>query len=72
MRVSTCLCSGVRCADGIARRTNSYGQDAGHLRRRRRRRNATLFVAPSGESVLIDTGNGGAAAPAMPIASWPR
>src|SRR5438309_10358965 len=24
--------------------------------------NATLFVAPSGESVLIDTGNGGAAA----------
>jgi competence protein ComEC len=25
--------------------------------------NATLFVAPSGESVLIDTGNGGAAAP---------
>ena len=23
---------------------------------------ATLFVAPSGESVLIDTGNGGAAA----------
>ena len=25
--------------------------------------NASLFVAPSGESVLIDTGNGGAAAP---------
>ena len=25
--------------------------------------NATLFVSPSGESVLIDTGNGGAAAP---------
>ena len=25
--------------------------------------NATLFVAPSGESLLIDTGNGGAAAP---------
>src|SRR6202007_2985366 len=25
--------------------------------------NATLFVAPSGESVLIDTGNGGPAAP---------
>jgi competence protein ComEC len=25
--------------------------------------NATLFVTPSGESVLIDTGNGGAAAP---------
>ncbi len=25
--------------------------------------NATLFVAPSGESALIDTGNGGAAAP---------
>ena len=25
--------------------------------------NATLFVAPSGESVLIDTGNGGSAAP---------
>jgi competence protein ComEC len=25
--------------------------------------NATLFIAPSGESVLIDTGNGGAAAP---------
>src|SRR5258705_1820305 len=25
--------------------------------------NATLYVAPSGESVLIDTGNGGAAAP---------
>src|ERR1700760_2846448 len=25
--------------------------------------NATLFVAPSGESVLIDTGNGAAAAP---------
>ena len=24
--------------------------------------NATLFVSPSGESVLIDTGNGGAAA----------
>src|SRR3989441_5022440 len=24
--------------------------------------NATLFVAPSGESLLIDTGNGGAAA----------
>ena len=24
--------------------------------------NATLFVAPSGESILIDTGNGGAAA----------
>src|SRR5467141_562300 len=24
--------------------------------------NATLFIAPSGESVLIDTGNGGAAA----------
>src|ERR1700694_4063212 len=24
--------------------------------------NATLFVAPSGESVLMDTGNGGAAA----------
>src|SRR5262245_14633315 len=24
--------------------------------------NATLFVAPSGESMLIDTGNGGAAA----------
>src|SRR5437879_6982257 len=24
--------------------------------------NATLFVAPSGQSVLIDTGNGGAAA----------
>src|SRR5580692_2507858 len=24
--------------------------------------NATLFVAPSGESVLIDTGNGGSAA----------
>jgi competence protein ComEC len=24
--------------------------------------NATLFVAPSGESVLIDTGNGGTAA----------
>src|ERR1041384_6713663 len=25
--------------------------------------NATLFAAPSGESLLIDTGNGGAAAP---------
>src|SRR5499427_871669 len=25
--------------------------------------NATLFVAPSGESLLIDTGNAGAAAP---------
>src|SRR4030095_612085 len=25
--------------------------------------NATLYVAPSGESVLIDTGNGGAAGP---------
>src|SRR5204863_9715422 len=25
--------------------------------------NATLFVSPSGESLLIDTGNGGAAAP---------
>src|SRR6266436_6500110 len=25
--------------------------------------NATLFIAPSGESVLIDTGNGAAAAP---------
>src|SRR5437879_838775 len=25
--------------------------------------NATLFIPPSGESVLIDTGNGGAAAP---------
>src|SRR3981081_2822575 len=25
--------------------------------------NATLFVSPSGESVLIDSGNGGAAAP---------
>ena len=24
--------------------------------------NATLFVAPSGESLLVDTGNGGAAA----------
>ncbi len=28
--------------------------------------NATLFVAPSGESVLIDTGNGGAAGPRDP------
>src|SRR5438477_8642361 len=25
--------------------------------------NATLFVSPSGESLLIDTGNGGSAAP---------
>jgi beta-lactamase superfamily II metal-dependent hydrolase len=28
--------------------------------------NATLYVAPSGESVLIDTGNGGAAGPRDP------
>ena len=35
--------------------------------------NATLFVSPSGESVLIDTGNGGAMRRrAMPNASWQR
>ena len=33
--------------------------------------NATLFVSPSGESVLIDTGNGGPPRRATPIASWP-
>ena len=32
--------------------------------------NATLFVTPAGESVLIDTGNAGAAAPR--IAARPR
>ena len=35
--------------------------------------NATLFVAPSGESLLIDTGNGGAAPLRVTAtASWPR
>ena len=35
--------------------------------------NATLFVAPSGESLLIDTGNGGAGGRhATRTASWPR
>ena len=34
--------------------------------------NATLFVAPSGESLLIDTGNGGQAPRAMRIGSWRR
>ena len=35
--------------------------------------NATLFVSPSGESLLIDTGNAGARLPpAMRAASWMR
>ena len=34
--------------------------------------NATLFLAPSGESLLIDTGNGGAAAAETRAASWLR
>ena len=32
--------------------------------------NATLFVSPSHESLLIDTGNAGAPRRAMPVASW--
>jgi beta-lactamase superfamily II metal-dependent hydrolase len=34
--------------------------------------NATLFVTPSGETVLIDTGNGARRRPAMRPASWKR
>ncbi len=32
--------------------------------------NSTLFVTPSGQSVLIDTGNVGAARSEMPAGSW--
>ncbi len=32
--------------------------------------NATLFVSPSGESLLIDTGNAGARPRETPTASW--
>jgi hypothetical protein len=33
--------------------------------------NAQLYRLPSGESVLIDSGNGGQPRSATPIASWP-
>jgi glyoxylase-like metal-dependent hydrolase (beta-lactamase superfamily II) len=50
------LCAGLAAAQSRASKTlDMYVVDV-------EGGNATLFVTPSGESVLIDTGNGGAAA----------
>jgi hypothetical protein len=44
-------------------RPNARSEDARGLRHQRGSGNATLFVSPSGESMLMDTGKAGAAAP---------
>src|ERR1051326_9533543 len=56
MRAAKCLLFLLPCAVALAQKLDIYVIDV-------EGGNATLFVSPSHESLLIDTGNAGAAAP---------